>query len=102
MKAPELEIIDGIPTQRVSSEAAREIIEYEVTAQTTVAEMFEFFYSVCRKHGIAQGTKTEGGGVLVANFEWTMLETLFMRSIINAVEHMSFFVPVPDDLKAYD
>ena len=56
-----------------------------------------------RRYGIKEGIRTEGGGRLTANFEWTMCVSLFIDTITSSInfDHL-FSDSLPEDLLCYE
>lgn len=80
---------------------AEDIICLKIEDKETVQQILEKFYSIMREHGIKQGTKTKGGGVLMNNFEWTMCKELFLRIVYDKLNMRELLSDVPKDLRHY-
>jgi hypothetical protein len=79
----------------------KDINATKVSNADSLDTLMDKFYKLMRKHGIKQGTWTEGGGRLVSNFEWTMCLIAF-RSHVNAKWDWAFLMGnTPKDLLAY-
>lgn len=82
---------------------AEDIINYNPKRkQLTHDQAMKKFYSIMEKHGIKQGEWTEGGGRLVANFEWTLCLTMFHEVRRNEFLLQDLFSEgMPKNLLAY-
>lgn len=86
---------------------AKDIITMKVDASMTLLQMEQMFYKIMRKHKIKRGTKSsDGKGVIMDNYEWTMCKMLFLSRIQSVVElgiewDVHGFKGTPKDLKSY-
>lgn len=83
------------------NKVAGDIIKTKIEYEETMEEIMSKFYSIMRKHGIKQGTKTKGGGTLCNNFEWTMCKALFLMVIHDNLNMHEMLSGIPEDLKYY-
>lgn len=85
-------------------QVARDIIDMKFKDSSTLKDCLNMFYSVMEKHGIKEGVPTyndEGKevGRQVANPEWVMSHTLFMRNFESFYMWRDLMKPVPKKLQ---
>lgn len=79
---------------------AEEIINIKIDMGKPSDYAMQQFYTIMRKYKIKRGTKHKDGGIMMANFEWTMCYTLFMSRVS---EYYTFrnMSEIPVDLEHY-
>ena len=81
---------------------AGEIIHITPDDDKTINDLWQEFYSIMRKYGIKQGTRSlDGVGIITSNYEWTMCVSLFIENTISYINFNSLLNEVPKDLECY-
>lgn len=89
--------------QAMSSVAKDIIFAFEkLPKETNIRELMDLFYSIMKKHNIANATLSTDGSRNASNYEWTMAKTLFLDRLASFFE-FEFLVDdtMPDELKDY-
>lgn len=85
-----------IPKIKKDDAIAEELLLYKFTGKETLAEVYDIFIKIMKKHGILQGTPiyNKKGKKIAENrdrFEWTLYKTLWLSCVESWLNFREWF-----------
>lgn len=87
------------PTPSLAA-VAKDLIDLKVKPTDSFASLRRRFFTIMRKHGVKQGTKIKGGGILCNNPDWQGAEDIFAARLRSAFEWAAICDEIPKDLQS--
>lgn len=85
------------------NKVAKDIIDIKIpNNDISILNLNREFYSIMRKYGIKQGTRSQdGNGIICSNPEWTICHVLYENMIQSKIQIFNFLRNIPKDLQCY-